>query len=166
MSALSAPLTVAGLLAAAAGLGWAASSDLTRYRIPNRACALVALGFALAAAAGPAGAAVGGLLTGFAVLAVGALLFARGSVGGGDVKLAAAVALWAGPHGFSDFAFVTSLSGAATAAVMLSPLRRALPQPPHDVASDFRQPMPFGVPLALGGAWLCALRLVPLLQGA
>lgn len=154
-----------GLSLLAAGLLWAAASDLTRYLIPNRACLLVlaASGLALAGA-GPL-ALLGGLATGAAVLAVGVLLFATGRVGGGDVKLAAAVAVAAGPGLFSTFAFVTALAAVFLALVLLSPLRRLMPAAPGSVEAGVAQPMPFGVPLAAGGLAVVALRLSPLLQG-
>ncbi|WP_374472521.1 prepilin peptidase [Phenylobacterium sp.] len=159
-------LLAGGLAAAMAGLMWAGVSDLRRYRIPNRACGLVAGSYLLAAAGLPLGTWLAGAAAGFALLLVGVALFSRGWVGGGDVKLAAAAALWAGPGLLSNFAVVTAVSGAALAAVLLSPARRFFPRPPEPVAQDFRQPMPFGVPLALGGACVCVVRLAPLLQGA
>lgn len=45
------------------------------------------------------------------VLLGGALLFAVGCVGGGDVKLASALALWIGPHGATAALVVMSLAG-------------------------------------------------------
>jgi prepilin peptidase CpaA len=153
-----APL-IAGVAAAVLGLAWAAASDVARYEIPNRACGLVAVGFGLAAIGAPAGPSLAGLVTGLAVLALGLLAFWRGWLGGGDVKLAAVIALWAGPGRLSDFSLATALAGLALAAVMLSPLRRLLPQPPRSVAQDFRQPMPFGAPLAAGGLWVAIAHL-------
>ncbi|MFC3068847.1 A24 family peptidase [Phenylobacterium soli] len=150
---------LAGFATAALGLGWAALSDVTRYEIPNRACGLVAAGFAVAALGAPLAWWGPGLATGLAVFGFGVLLFSRGLLGGGDVKLAAAVALWAGPGRFTDFAAATALTGVALALVMLSPLRRRLPAPPQAVAHDFRQPMPFGAPLAAGGLWAALLQL-------
>lgn len=149
----------AGLSLAAVALVWAAASDLHRFIIPNRVCALVAAGYLLAGLGLPLDAWAAGLATGIAVLAIGAVLFARGWVGGGDVKLAAAAALWAGPGFLSDFALVTSISGAALGLVLLSPLRRLLPGAAHAETTGFRQPMPFGAPLAAGGAWVLALHL-------
>lgn len=147
------------LVLSAVALLWAAASDLSRYLIPNRVCALIAAAYAVAFAGLPVADWLAGLATGFAVLALGAILFARGLVGGGDVKLAAAIGLWAGPAFLSDFALVTALAGAALAAVMLSPLRRLMPRRAGDEAAEgFKQPMPFGAPLAAGGAWVLALQ--------
>lgn len=157
---------LAGVATALLGLGWAAASDVTRYEIPNRACGLVAFGYLVAALGIPSGTWLAGLVTGVVVFAVGAALFWRGWMGGGDVKLAAAIALWAGPGRLSDFSLATALAGLALAAVMLSPLRRRMPSPPAGVATAYRQPMPFGAPLAVGGAWVAALYLTPVLRGA
>jgi len=149
-----------GLSLAAVALVWAAASDLFRYLIPNRVCALVAAAYGIAFFGLPQMTWLAGLAVGLAVLCVGAVLFFRNWVGGGDVKLAAVIALWAGPTLLSDFALVTSLTGAALSAIMLSPLRRVMPQAPaaDGVAHGLRQPMPFGVPLAAGGLWVLALR--------
>jgi prepilin peptidase CpaA len=45
------------------------------------------------------------------VLLAGVLLFAAGRIGGGDVKLASALALWIGPHGALAALVVVSLVG-------------------------------------------------------
>lgn len=143
------------LVLSAAGLVWAAGSDVSRYLIPNRVCLLIAASYLLTAAALPFGAWLAGLAIGVLVLGVGLVLFARGWVGGGDVKLAAAIALWAGPAHLSGFALVTSLAGVALAAVMLSPARRLMQRAAgHGMQAGFAQPMPFGAPLAAGGAWV------------
>jgi prepilin peptidase CpaA len=150
---------IAGVALAVLGLLWAASRDVARYEIPNSACGVVAAGYLLAGAGGVDAPWLAGLATGLVVFAIGFALFARGWVGGGDVKLAAAAALWAGPLRMADFALVTGVAGAGLAVLMLTPLRRRLPAPPEAVAQDFRQPMPFGVPLAAGGAWVALLHL-------
>jgi prepilin peptidase CpaA len=162
MPMLSDALGIAGVAAAVLGLAWAAVSDITRFEIPNRACGLVAAGFALAAIGAPIAWWGPGLTTGLLGLALGLGLFSRGWLGGGDVKLAAAIALWAGPGRLADFAVVTALAGLGVTAVMLSPLGRRMPHPPGEVAADFRHPMPFGAPLALGGAWVAFCHLATL----
>jgi prepilin peptidase CpaA len=151
---------IAGAALSGGAMVLAAASDLRRYLIPNRLCLAVAAGYGLAAATLPPATWLSGLAVGAAVFAAGALLFARGWLGGGDVKLGAAVALWAGPAFFSDFALATALAGAAVAAVMLSPARRLMPAAPGaELLSGLRQPMPFGVALAAGGLWVLRLQL-------
>jgi prepilin peptidase CpaA len=148
-----------GLLMAGAGLAWAAASDLARFVIPNRACALAAAGYLLASLALPAGLWLAGLGVGLVAFALGAALFARGWLGGGDVKLAGAIALWAGPGLLSPFLLGTAISGALLAAALLTPPGRRAMRRASAVATGVRHPMPFGAPLAVGGAWVLALRL-------
>jgi prepilin peptidase CpaA len=153
-----------GLSITVAALTWAAVSDFRHFLIPNRISVFVAGGYLIAVAGMPMHAWLAGLATGGAVLAAGTLLFARGFVGGGDVKLASVAALWAGPGLFSDFALATGIVGIALAGLMLSPLRRRLPAAPEgDPTTGLRQPMPFGVALAAGGLWVALLHLQPIL---
>jgi prepilin peptidase CpaA len=77
-------------------------------------------------------------------------------MGGGDVKLFSALALWCGPSRLASFTLVTSLAGVAVALIMLSPLRRLAPAAPDEARSAARQPMPYGVAIAAGGVWLLA----------
>jgi prepilin peptidase CpaA len=154
----TAPL-VAGVLVSLLGLAWAAASDILRYEIPNRVCGLVGAGYLVAAIGAPIGPWLSGLALGAAVLLVGLALFAKGWLGGGDVKLLAVVTPWAGLSHLTDFTVVTAFAGVAVAAILMSPLKRRLPAPPEGVAQDFRRPMPFGAPLAAGGAWVALLHL-------
>src|SRR5262249_43332674 len=104
----------------------AAFEDLRRLVIPNRLilalCVLwpfylaVAPKLILASGAVAAGCAAG-------VFAVGALLFARGLIGGGDVKLLAVATLWAGPAATPALLVSTGLLGGLLSLVLLSPLR-------------------------------------------
>jgi prepilin peptidase CpaA len=101
----------------------AAFEDFRRFIIPNwltlGLCALWPLSLL---AAPSTAAAVGGLACGLAVFVVGALLFSRGYIGGGDVKLLAAAALWAGPALLPSLLIVTGLLGGVLALVLLSPV--------------------------------------------
>lgn len=95
-------------VALAAALAVASVTDLRRRVVPN-ACALLAWasGVLAAVVAGPLPVSVlrslAGSLAVLAVMLLAARLSARGGgrggVGGGDVKLLAAVAAWAGPVG-------------------------------------------------------------------
>jgi prepilin peptidase CpaA len=57
-----------------------------------------------------------------AVFFSGALLFSRGLIGGGDVKLLAAATLWAGPMMTPPFLILTALLGGLLTLVLLSPM--------------------------------------------
>ena len=90
-------MNLAFALGLVALLGIAALSDLRHRRIPNEIPASVALLWLIALALGVAGSPLLGLATGLGLLAAGILVWRLGWLGGGDVKLIAALGLWAGP---------------------------------------------------------------------
>ena len=100
----------------------AAFEDLRKLVIPNAVvvalCALWPLhlatgpGFTLAGSLNAVGCAI-------AVFFCGALLFSRGVIGGGDVKLLAAATLWAGPAWTPTLLVVTAVLGGLLALVLL-----------------------------------------------
>ena len=96
----------------------AAFEDLRRLIIPNGLilglCALWPVHVATAPALTLAAAGTASLCAA-AVFIVGALLFSRGLIGGGDVKLLAAATLWAGPAATVSLLVVTSLLGGCCA---------------------------------------------------
>ncbi len=164
--ALSARAELAAPLALAAGaLIWAAVSDIRYYLIPNTAPVAIAASYAAAALSMRPAFAIGGLLTGAAVFAVGVVLFRRGGLGGGDVKLLSAIALWAGPTLLSDLALGAAVGALVLAGLLLSPLRRWMPRPPAEAVAlaggggALRQPMPFGAAIAVGGLYTLSLYL-------
>jgi prepilin peptidase CpaA len=166
MIAAHAISTALPLAITAGALGWAAVSDIRHYIIPNRTAIAIVAAFGLYACAMPWSFLIGGVGTGLVVFAMATLFFARGWMGGGDAKLLTATGLWAGPSFLSAFTAVTCLSGAALALLMLSPARRLMPAPSVDAVnltgsagSGLRQPMPFGVAIAVGGLFVVALRL-------
>src|SRR2546427_6325621 len=99
-------------------LVWAAASDWRSRRIPNWLTFTLALtGLAQAAAGIGAvgfGAAVTGLLTGFALTFV---YFALGAMCAGDVKLLAGVGAWLGPWGALEVFLAEAIIGALLALV-------------------------------------------------
>jgi prepilin peptidase CpaA len=152
----AAPLLAVLLLAVAAMLAGAAISDIRRMWIPDRYWLGIALAFA-AAIPQPWQVAAGGVATVLLVFIGGALLFARGWIGGGDVKLLSSLTLWAGPDGLASLLFNTALAGAVLALVMLVRMRRRTPAN-WRVHEPLRQPMPFGVAIAAAGWALIATR--------
>lgn len=159
-------MTTLLLIVIAAALIAAACSDLAVRRIPNAASAVVALaGLALRALEGPgplaATLAAAGVL--FIVLFAG---FARGVLGGGDVKLAVAVALGLPPATIWDFVIVTALGGGVLGLGYLAaqrlipptvaPAGRGASALARVVAAERwrmrrRGPLPYGVAIAIGG---------------
>src|SRR3546814_514239 len=94
------------------------------------------------------------LALGSGAFALGFLLFALRLCGGGDVKLFAAVSLWAGPSLFIPFAYYTALAGGLMALVLWlnhKVKRAGIPANLLFVRSDAafaKQPMPYGVAIA------------------
>src|ERR1700722_7617575 len=86
------------LLIFPAGMALAASMDLLTMTIPNRLCVALVVGyFIMACLFGlPMHAVLFNISCGAVVLAVTFGLFSLGWIGGGDAKLAAAIALWLG----------------------------------------------------------------------
>jgi prepilin peptidase CpaA len=142
----------------------AALEDFRRRVIPNRIvlglCLLWLLRLTVTPAPGLAalGATIGGAA---AIFGAGALLFSRGFVGGGDVKLLAAAALWAGAGALPALLLVTAVLGGLLSLVYLTPLgarqatARGFPRNPIGAAAMAARPagVPYGV--AIAGAAFC-----------
>ena len=155
---MTSAVTILGLAlgVSAAAVIWSAVSDVRAYVIPNSASLLIAGAYLVVAIFTPYSHLGGGLIAGAGSLALGLGLFAFGWMGGGDVKLFSALALWCGPTGLPAFLIITALAGAALALVMLSPLRRLAPHPSPEAAATAARPMPYGVAIATGGIWALA----------
>lgn len=83
--------------------------------------------------------------------------FVMGWMGGGDVKLAAAVFLWAGPANALGIAAIVAICGLALAVCCLLAdmlLRLALPRPMAAAIGLFAKErgVPYGIALSAGGA--------------
>jgi prepilin peptidase CpaA len=144
----------------------AAWSDLRHYLIPNRYPAAIAAAYLIPAVNQPASQSLWALGIGLLFFGAGAALFAARAMGGGDVKLMAAVAIWAGPALALPFVEVIAFSGAALALVWLSPARRLLPDAPGVLAGAdslrqrLKEPVPYGIAITAGGLYLAVLRVL------
>lgn len=89
-------------------------------------------------------------LAAFAVLAA---MFAAGLMGGGDVKLLTALALWIEPTAFLQLIIIMALAGGVLTVVMGAWhfLRR----------QKERLAIPYGVAIAFGGLWVLAANYLP-----
>ena len=165
---MSHPIAIALLIA----LALAALSDVRHRRIPHALVAVIAtLWLATVPALGPSAAAAA-LATAGGVLAAGIVVWRCGWLGGGDVKLIAALALWAGPDQVAGLLLTIALSGGALAllvmlrarivqmplffvaqvqAARLTPAALRLPAWP---SANAARSLPYGVAVACGGAWL------------
>lgn len=95
------------------------------------------------------------------MFAVGALAFAAGALGGGDVKLLAAASLFAGPTSLMlDYLLVTALSGGLLALGLLAGLTigPTAGAPNTTLRTRLKGRLPFGPAIAAGGLWIAALR--------
>lgn len=81
-----------------------------------------------------------------AVLALFALAFQLGAMGGGDVKLVSALALWLPPLAVLKLLVIMSLAGGVLTLVML--VRHRLSKATHQLE------IPYGVAIAFAGLWL------------
>ena len=81
-----------------------------------------------------------------------AAAFAMGAMGGGDVKLAAALALWFAPGDTVRLIILMSLAGGLLTLVVLG-VHRARKK-------EGRPEVPYGVAIAFGGLWLLAQRFL------
>jgi prepilin peptidase CpaA len=106
-------LPLAGVLAL---LALAALLDVRERRIPNWLTGALAALYPFYVLASPMPVAwLGALAVAATVFVFGFVLFARQLIGGGDVKLLAAMSLWTGLEHLVLFALVTSLAGGALA---------------------------------------------------
>ena len=112
-------------------MAFAASSDLFTMTISNRVSLALTAGFFLLALA--VGMSASDILShvgaGGAVLVVTFCFFARGWIGGGDAKLAAATALWLGFDHLLNFALYASLIGGVLTLLIVRFRLLPLPEP-------------------------------------
>jgi prepilin peptidase CpaA len=157
------------LAVATAGLLiFAALVDIATRTIPDGVVIAVAvLGICARLLSGLPGL-MGSLLAALILFASLVFLNARGMMGGGDVKLAAAAALGLPVESLYRFIIVTAMAGGIVALVhlFLRLMIREPPRPPHRGASLIwrvlavegwriarRGSLPYGVAIACGGIW-------------
>ena len=137
----------------------AAVGDARRFVIPNWLCAAVALlslpyWWASGAAFWPGYALQAGFA--LAVFAAFAALFAAGLMGGGDVKLLAALALWLPVGRFTQMIVIVALLGGVLTLALMA--RHRLRQRPG------RPEIPYGLAIVAGAALVFGEPLVKQFQ--
>lgn len=149
-------------------LAWAMFSDLRRFEIPNTIPIVLALSYL------PAGLFLGAdYLTmlrqygiGAAALGVGFVLFGLRVVGGGDVKLIAALLVWLAPLQIPLFLFWTALVGGLVGLLVVAlrrlPALTGLFSERLQTKIRSADKIPYGV--AIGCAGLITLPNIPLLS--
>jgi len=140
----------------AALLVWAAIVDLRTRTIPNWLNAVVAAMAPLfwwAAGIAFYPDAVERICSAFLVFVFFFFIFCRGGMGGGDVKLGTAIALWFAPLATLLFFIITSFAGGFVsigAWIYHHKIRRL----------EGKTEVPYGVAIAFGGLWLLAQRFL------
>lgn len=143
-------------------IAWAAYSDGVSLRIPNAiSVGLVTLYPVHVAACPVAVDWLGALLVAALLFVAGVALFARGLLGGGDVKLLSAASLWAGPSLSPAFLTVMGLVGGLVASLiwLLSRVRQrqAAESPDRAISGVVAAPVeavPYGIAIAAGAAYV------------
>lgn len=152
--------------------------DLVWRWIPNTLVAAIALLWSPTAFAAPFMNTVASISTAATILGIGMLVWRLGWLGGGDVKLVAALSLWAGPTLTPGLLLAIGASGGVLATVFLAARRpvfgpflaclhvaidRCLPAVAWSAAAtawgrlpngSSNDSIPYGVAVAAGGCWL------------
>ncbi len=143
------------LMTLAAILLFAAVVDFRTFTISNRlnlAVALLAPVYWLSVALSPWPGFAVQLAAGGAVFVLMAGAFYAGMMGGGDVKLAAAVSLWFSPSMIVKFLVLTSLAGGLLTLAILAWHRAK--------RREGRPEIPYGVAIAFGGLAILTQRFL------
>ena len=150
-------LDIARMMLFPALIAFVAASDLFTMTISNRISLALVVGFLVLALFGGMGMHdfLMHLGAGAAVLVVAFACFAMGWVGGGDAKVAAAVALWFGFDHLLNYLVYASLFGGALTLLLIYIREWPLPAPLTGQAwllrlHDKQSGIPYGIALALG----------------
>ncbi len=147
------------LLLAVMPVAYAALSDLRAFRIPNM-CTVLLLGLYPAhvwLSPSPIDI-VGAFVVATISFAVCFAIYATGRLGGGDVKLISALALWAGPTLIAELLVITTFAGGILSLIYLSRFRDVIALNFERVgeasARDhvLAEKLPYGVAIACGGS--------------
>lgn len=146
------------LLLSAVPVAYAALSDLRTFRIPNM-CTVLLLGlYPIHVWMSPSSVDVTGALVVAAIsFVVCFAIYATGRLGGGDVKLISALALWAGPTLIAELLVITTFAGGALSLIYLSRFRDVIALSFERVgeasARDhvLSEKLPYGMAIACGG---------------
>lgn len=152
------------LVGLALSLVWAAFVDVRTFTISNRLNAAIALlaplyWWSIGMPLWPDAAIQ--IAVALAVFLALAVTFAIGMMGGGDVKLAAALALWFSPMSTARFLVVMSIAGGLLTIIVLI-VHRWKPAWQVDENGETRKrpKVPYGVAIAIGGLWILAQRFL------
>lgn len=150
---------------------WAAVNDLRSYLIPNRVCLAVVALYPVYLMAGFLGGMPvdwsSGILAAALIFAVGFGLFSVGLIGGGDVKLFSAIALWTGLSLLPLLVIIVGLAGGVLSIAIVGGKAASLMRLPADIRATaystgrfallraaMQTPAPYGAAIAFGGLFI------------
>ncbi len=147
---------------------WAAYSDLTSFTLSNRLCLMTALLYPVYLISRTMTGHGLPLLDIFISVAIATVIlmvciafFALGVMGGGDVKLIPAVALWAGPSHILHYLFITAVAGGIIAVIIIvrnrikaSKYHKSSGNINLSMAEKKTSAVPYGVGIAIGGLYV------------
>ena len=174
------PITAIILIALVVLMALAAISDVRSFTIPNRLNLAILALYPIYVVVSPTPVDwQGGLICGLIAFGVGAFMFAMRWVGGGDVKMVAVAAVWAGPALISEMLIIICVVGGIYS--ILEGIRGGYPARywrrfksflanlvdrkliadatgGAEVASDQEKPVfvPYGVAIFIGGIFVAA----------
>ena len=145
--------------------------DVRERRIPNAVCGAIAVsGIGVQYWDAGSLAAIAALAVGVGTIAALMVFWRSGGIGGGDVKLAGAVAVWVGPGSLLTYWLAAALAGGLVAAICFLASRRAVRREIRDnltlaalhqmmpdvapTAAVGRVSVPYGVAIALGAVFV------------
>lgn len=145
-------------------VAWAAARDAAEFAIPDAASLAIAGLYPAHVLASPLPINwLGALVAAVAVFVCSFFLFARGYVGGGDVKLLTATSLWAGPQFILPLLLTMGLAGGVLATLIWGRYRLFALLEPAEIsgAAVAKLPLrlPYGIAIATGAS-LVGLRLL------
>lgn len=141
-------IALAALACVIVAAGW----DVTKFIIPDEISIILII---LAAAYGlvtPGFGWLSHILSPLAVFAIGLVTFARGWMGGGDVKLLTALAAWSGHTGLFPLLTGTAIAGGVLAGTLIV-ARRARAGHPGPRVFEKDAPLPYAVAILGGVVW-------------
>jgi prepilin peptidase CpaA len=152
-------ITLAALAFFVAALLIAAANDIATMTIPNWVSIALVVAFPVFALS--FGYTVGDvawhLFVGFVVLLLGIGLFSLNLLGGGDVKVIAAIAVWTGLAGFATFVAATAFAGAGLSIAILIARRIAAPSESRPAflnrLLDKARGAPYAIAILAGGLY-------------
>lgn len=161
---LLAPLQTGCLIAFVAFLMAAAWQDLRTMRIADGLSLAIVAAFGVWAAAGLYSGTYSlsrlgvSVACAAALFGLGAVAFAAGAVGGGDVKLLAAAGLFAGSVLLADLLLITAVVGGIIGIAVLAgaPIGPASARGAATMGGRLRSGLPYAPAIAAGGTWVAA----------